>query len=53
MLRDQTEETTDMKVVDWLPLSDLNQDTIQSYRNMHRSVSESHPFSRHGNDEYL
>ena len=53
MLRDQTEETTDMKVVDWMPLSDLNQDTVQSYRNMHRSVSESHPFSRLGNDEYL
>ena len=53
MLRDQTEDTIDMKVVDYLQLSDLNQETIRGYRNMHQNISEGHPFSRLGYDEYL
>ncbi len=53
MLRDQTETTADMSLVDWLPLSELNQDTVQGYRNMHQNVSEKHPFSRLNDDEYL
>ena len=53
MLRDQTEDTADMKVVDILSLSDLNQDTIRGYRNMHQNTSERHPFSRLNDDEYL
>ena len=53
MLRDQTDETMDAKIIDILPLSDLNQDTIQAYRNYHEHTSEGHPFSRYPNDEYL
>lgn len=53
MLRDQTEDTADTKVIDFLNLSELNWDTIGSYRNMHRSVSAQHPFSRLNDDEYL
>ena len=53
MLRDQTEDTIDMKVVDYLHLPDLNQETIRGYRNMHQNISEGHPFSRLGQDEYL
>ena len=53
MLRDQTEDTSDMKIVDWMPLSDLNQDTVQGYRNMHQNASDKHPFSRLTDEEYL
>ena len=31
MLRDQTDQTMDAKIIDVLPLTDLNQDTIQAY----------------------
>ena len=42
MLRDQTEQTMDMKVLeDWF-IEDLNPETIQSYRNMHRNWKPGH-----------
>ncbi len=53
MLRDQTNETSDMKVLDTIPLTDLNQETIQSYRNYHRHTTDGHPFSNYTDDEYL
>ena len=53
MLRDQTEDTIDMKVMDSIQLSELNQETIRGYRNMHQNISEGHPFSRLGFDEYM
>ncbi len=53
MLRDQTEDTMDMTVLDDFPLEDLNQETIQSYRNRHRILREGHPFERLNNAEYL
>ena len=53
MLRDQANETSDMKVLDTIPLTDLNQETIQSYRNYHRHTTDGHPFSNYTDDEYL
>ena len=42
MLRDQTEQTMDMKVLENWSLENLNQETIQAYRNMHRSWKPGH-----------
>ena len=53
MLRDQTENTIDMEVLDDVPLSDLNYETIQGYRNRHSSVKVGHPFERLDDNEYL
>ena len=36
MLRDQSENTMDMEVLDDIPMEDLNYETIQGYRNRHR-----------------
>ena len=53
MLRDQTERTMDMEVLDKIPMEDLNYDTIHGYRNSHRSLKEGHPFERLNDYEYL
>ena len=53
MLRDQTERTMDMEVLDKVPMEDLNYDTIHGYRNSHRSLRERHPFERLNDHEYL
>ena len=44
MLRDQTDETLDMKVLDEVPLEDLNYETVHAYRNSHRALKPGHPF---------
>ncbi len=53
MLRDQTEKTVDMDVLSDVPMEDLNYETIQGYRNRHRTLKEGHPFGRLNNHEYL
>ena len=53
MLRDQTERTMDMEVLDKVPMADLNYDTIHGYRNSHRSLKDGHPFERLSDHEYL
>lgn len=53
MLRDQTEETMDMKVLDNVPIEELNQETIEGYRNRHRTLKEGHPFGRLNDADYL
>lgn len=53
MLRDQTERTMDMEVLDKVPMEDLNYDTIHGYRNSHRTLKEGHPFERLDDHEYL
>ncbi len=53
MLRDQTERTMDMEVLEKVPMTDLNYDTIHGYRNSHRSLKEGHPFERLDDYEYL
>lgn len=53
MLRDQTERTMDMEILDKVPMEDLNYDTIHGYRNSHRTLKEGQPFERLGDPEYL
>lgn len=53
MLRDQTDDTMDMSVLDNVPMEDLNYETIQGYRNRHRTLKSGHPFERLNDEEYL
>lgn len=53
MLRDQTEQTMDMKVLENWSVEDLNQETIQAYRNMHRNWKPGHVWGMLGDTEYL
>lgn len=53
MLRDQTESTMDMRIVESMTIGQLDQDTIQSYRNRHRSFKPGHPWANLNDEEYL
>ena len=53
MLRDQTERTMDMEILDNVPMTDLNYETIHGYRNSHRNLKKGHPFERLDDHEYL
>lgn len=53
MLHDQTENTVDMHVLDDAEMSDLNNETIQGYRNRYRTLKAGYPFERLNNAEYL
>lgn len=53
MLRDQTEQTMDMKILEDWSVSDLNQESVQAYRNLHRSWKPGHVWEMLENEEYL
>ena len=53
MLRDQTEETMDMKVLEDMELSDLNMETVHAYRNRHTAYRSEHVWEGLKDDEYL
>lgn len=53
MLRDQTEKTMDMKVVETLSIEQLNQDTIKNYRHRHQYLNSEHPFNELQDEQYL
>lgn len=53
MIRDQTEDTYDMNVLPNTPMSDLNYDTVHSYRNRHQLLRPGHPFEGCSDEEYL
>ena len=53
MLRDQTENTCDMNVLDDVEMDELNSETIQSYRHRHRTLKPAHPFGGLDDNEYL
>ena len=53
MLRDQTEETSDMKVLDELEISDLNLETIHAYRSRHAALRPNHVWEKLTDAEYL
>ena len=52
MLRDQTENTMDMEILDDAELTELNAETIQGYRNRHRTLKAGHPFERLDDADY-
>lgn len=53
MLRDQPEETMDMKILDDFDIDVLNDETIKAYRNRHILLSEHHPWEKLEKYEYL
>lgn len=53
MLRDQTESTMDMRIVENMTIDQLDKDTVQSYRNRHRSFRPGHPWINLSDAEYL
>ena len=53
MLRDQTEETSDMKMLEDFEISDLNMDTVHAYRNRHTAYRPEHVWDGLTDEEYL
>jgi predicted HTH transcriptional regulator len=53
MLRDATENTSDMKIVEQFDLSVINQESLHGYRNYHKSYRPEHVFHRLSDEEYL
>ena len=53
MLRDQTENTMDMKVIERLSVNQLNMESVHGYRNRHRSFRPAHPWSDLSDADYL
>ena len=53
MLRDQPEETADMKVLPDMPLDVLNAETVHAYRNRHMVYRSEHVWERLSDAEYL
>ncbi len=53
MLRDQTEKTTDFKILEDKEIKDLNQDSIKSYRLRYNASHSGHPFVELPDDEFL
>lgn len=53
MLRDEPEETMDMKVLEDRELSDLDTETVHAYRNRHMAYRREHVWEKLRDDEYL
>lgn len=53
MLRDETEETMDMKIIENLTADQLNMETVHKYRNQHRTLKPGHPWNEASDDKYL
>lgn len=51
MLRDQTEETADMKVLSDFDIGDLNLETVHAYRNRHMAYRAEHVWAGLGDEE--
>lgn len=53
MLRDQTESTMGMRMIEEMSIEQLDRETIQSYRNRHRSFKPGHPWTNLNDADYL
>ncbi|MCD8011496.1 MAG: AAA family ATPase, partial [Lachnospiraceae bacterium] len=53
MLRDEPEETMDMKVLDHVPLDYISRESVEGYRNRHSAYKPGHPFLKLSYEEYL
>ena len=53
MLRDQTEETMDMKVLENMQMDVLNVETVHAYRNRHMAYRREHVWEQLGDEDYL
>ncbi len=53
MLRDQTEDSMDMKVLGDMQMDVFNQETVHSYRNRHMAYRREHVWQQLGDEDYL
>ena len=53
MLRDQPEETADMKILQDMSLDVLHSETVHAYRNRHMAYRREHVWERLSDEEYL
>lgn len=53
MLRDQTNNTMDAKIIENMNINDLNKDTVKSYRNLHSALHPNHVWEKLSDEEYL
>lgn len=53
MLRDQTEDTPDMKILENKEIGDFDQDSVKSYRNRYNAAHQDHPWTKLPDDEFL
>lgn len=53
MLRDEPEETMDMKILEDMSISDLDIETVHSYRNRHMAFRREHVWEKLDDAEYL
>lgn len=53
MLRDQTEDTMDMKVLNDMQVDVFNQETVHSYRNRHMAYHREHVWQQLSDEDYL
>lgn len=53
MLRDHIEETADQRIVANMSTSDLNIQSVQAYRNAHRTLKPTHVWTQIDDDEFL
>lgn len=53
MLRDATEETEDMKIVEQFDISVINTESLKGYRNHHKNYRPEHVFNLLSDEEYM
>ena len=53
MLRDQTEDTMDMKILEDMQMNVLNRETVHAYRNRHMAYRNVHVWEQLKDEEYL
>ena len=53
MLRDEPETTMDMKVLDNMPLSEIDLETLHGYRNRHMAYRSAHAWENLSDEQYL
>ena len=53
MLRDQTEDTMDMKALEYMQMDALNLETVHAYRNRHMAYRREHVWEQLGDEDYL
>ena len=53
MLRDEPDETADMKILDYMDLSVIDAETLQAYRNRHNAWKPGHVFQKDTDELYL
>jgi len=53
MLRDEPDETPDMKILDYMDLSVIDQETLKGYRNRHSAWRPNHVFEKDSDELYL